>query len=121
VPPETIPTLLFADLSAPALALLPVPDPTDPEQLLRASLTAASILQFIWPLPDKGLKKRLYRVAAPTLLVWGAEDRLVHPAYAEDFRALIDGAEVRILDGVGHVPQLEAPEATSAVIAGFLA
>jgi pimeloyl-ACP methyl ester carboxylesterase len=99
----------------------PVPDPTDPEQLLRASLTAASILQFIWPLPDKGLKKRLYRVAAPTLLVWGAEDRLVHPAYAEDFRALIDGAEVRILDGVGHVPQLEAPEATSAVIAGFLA
>jgi pimeloyl-ACP methyl ester carboxylesterase len=53
--------------------------------------------------------------------VWGAEDRLVHPAYAEDFRALIDGAEVRILDGVGHVPQLEAPEATSAVIAGFLA
>ena len=46
----------------------------------------ASILQFIWPLPDKGLSKRLYRLKAPTLLVWGAQDGLVHPAYGEDFR-----------------------------------
>ena len=37
-------------------------------------MTMASILQFIWPLPDKGLSKRLYRLKAPTLLVWGAQD-----------------------------------------------
>src|SRR6516165_1137146 len=27
--------------------------------------------KFIWPIPDKGLKKRIHRVSAPTLIVWG--------------------------------------------------
>ena len=71
----------------------------------------ASILQFIWPLPDKGLRKRLYRVTAPTLLVWGAEDRLVHPAYGDDFVAAIADARLEIVDGAGHLPQLEQPDA----------
>jgi pimeloyl-ACP methyl ester carboxylesterase len=35
--------------------------------------------KFIWPIRDKGLKKRIHRVKAPTLLIWGAEDRLVPP------------------------------------------
>jgi len=121
VPPETLPSLLFADPTGPAAASLPAPDPLDPDQLLRASQTTASILQFIWPLPDKGLKKRLYRVAAPTLLVWGAEDRLVHPAYADDFRALLADAQVRIIEGAGHILQIEQPEATIAAIVDFLA
>ena len=54
----------------------------------------ASILQFIWPLPDKGLRRRLYRVKAETLVVWGAEDRLVDPAYGEAFAAAIAGARL---------------------------
>ena len=94
VPRDRIPELLFADPAGPAAALLPAPDPTDPEQLLRASLTMSSILQFTWPLPDKGLHKRLYRVHAPTLVVWGAHDRMVHPAYGGDFVAAIGGARL---------------------------
>ena len=41
--------------------------------------------KFLWPIPDKGLKKRIHRVTAPTLLVWGKEDRLVPPVYADEF------------------------------------
>ena len=41
--------------------------------------------KFIWPIPDKGLKKRIHRVKAPTLLLWGQDDRLVPPAYADEF------------------------------------
>jgi hypothetical protein len=48
-------------------------------------MTMASILQFIWPRPDKGLSCRLYRVKAETLVVWGARDELVDPAYGEAF------------------------------------
>ncbi len=80
----------------------------------------ASILQFIWPLPDKGFSKRAYRVKAPTLLVWGAQDALVHPAYADDFAALIADSRIEIVDGAGHIPQLEQAERTIPLITAFV-
>ena len=42
--------------------------------------------KFVWPLPDKGLKKHIHRIAAPTLIVWGEADGIVAPAYAEESR-----------------------------------
>jgi len=120
VPPSTLPELLLADPTGPVAAMLPAPDPTDPEQLLRASLTMASILHFTWPLPDKGLRKRLYRLRAPTLLVWGTEDRTVHPDYADDFAAEIADARVELIPGAGHLPQFEQFEATRAAVEAFL-
>ena len=63
IPPASLPKLVFADPESPLVAALPTPDPTDPDSLFRASQTMASILQFIWPLPDKGLSKRIYRLA----------------------------------------------------------
>ena len=121
IPRDRVPQLLFADPAGPAAALLPAPDPTDPEQLLQASLTTASILQFIWPLPDKGLRRRLYRVHAPTLVVWGAQDRLVHPDYGEDFAAAIADARLELVDGAGHLPHLEQPDRTAQIVRSFLA
>jgi pimeloyl-ACP methyl ester carboxylesterase len=120
IPPEDIPALVFADPNSPIAASLPAPDPTDPDSLFRASQTMSSILQFIWPLPDKGLSKRLYRLKAPTLLVWGAQDGLVHPAYGEDFKAQIGDARLEVIDGAGHVPQLEQAERTIGVITDFI-
>jgi pimeloyl-ACP methyl ester carboxylesterase len=120
MPAGSRPGVLFADPDGAAARSLPSPDPTDPEQLFRASQTMASILQFIWPLPDKGLAKRLYRVAAPTLLVWGDADGFVDPAYAEDFAALIGDARVELIEGAGHLPQLERPAATIAAVRAFL-
>ena len=120
VPAAARPGLLVADPAGPAAAMLPSPDPTDPEQLFRASLTMASILQFVWPLPEKGLSKRLYRVAAPTLLVWGTEDRFVDRAYAGDFATQIEGAAVELVEGAGHLPQLERPERTIEAVTRFV-
>jgi pimeloyl-ACP methyl ester carboxylesterase len=121
VPPSALPGLLLADPDGPLAAMLPSPDPSDPEQLFRASLTMASVLQFIWPLPDKGLAKRLYRVQAPTLLVWGAEDRCVHPDYGSDFLAALADARLEIIAGAGHLPQLEQLDETVARVQRFLA
>ena len=94
--------------------------PGDPESLLRASMTMASILQFIWPLPDKGLRKRLYRVHAGTLVIWGEDDRIVHPAYGDDFVAAIANARLELVPAAGHLPQLEQPDRTTALVTEFL-
>ena len=39
--------------------------------------------KFLWPIPDRGLKKRAYRIAAPTLLLWGESDKVIPPVYAQ--------------------------------------
>ena len=76
--------------------------------------------KFIWPIPDKGLKKRIHRVMAPTLLVWGAEDRIAPPVYAEEFARLIAGARVESVKGVGHAPHLEEPVVSGDLVREFL-
>ena len=120
VPYDSLPGLLLAEPEGPLAALLPAPDPTDQEALFRAAMTLASVLQFIWPLPDKGLDRRLYRVRAPTLLVWGVQDRLVSPAYGDDFLAAIPGARLELIEGAGHLPHLEQAERAAAIIGSFL-
>ena len=52
--------------------------------------------KFIWPIPDKGLKKRIHRVKAPSLLIWGREDRLVPAVYADEFTRRLAGARVHM-------------------------
>jgi pimeloyl-ACP methyl ester carboxylesterase len=76
--------------------------------------------KFIWPIPDKGLAKRIHRVKAPTLIVWGKEDRLVPPVYADEFGRRIAGARVQTVDAAGHAPQLEQPEKVARMVADFL-
>ena len=75
--------------------------------------------KFVWPIPDKGLKKRIHRVSAPTLLIWGKEDRIVPPVYADDFARRIANARVQTVDGAGHAPQMEQPEKVARMIAEF--
>jgi pimeloyl-ACP methyl ester carboxylesterase len=76
--------------------------------------------KFIWPIPDKGLKRRIHRVKAETLLVWGKEDRLVPPVYADEFTQRIASARVQIVEGAGHAPQLEQPATVARMVADFL-
>jgi pimeloyl-ACP methyl ester carboxylesterase len=76
--------------------------------------------KFIWPIPDKGLKKRIHRVKAPTLLVWGKEDRLVPPVYADEFTRRLPGARVQMMDQAGHAPHLEQPETAARMVREFV-
>ncbi len=46
----------------------------------------------------------------PTLVVWGDRDKLVDPALAPRLAATVPGARLQLLEGVGHVAQLETPE-----------
>ena len=50
------------------------------------------------------------RLQTPTLITWGTRDRLVDAALAPRLAATVPGARLQLLEGVGHVAQLESPE-----------
>jgi pimeloyl-ACP methyl ester carboxylesterase len=75
--------------------------------------------KFVWPIPDKGLKKRIHRITAPTLVLWGKEDRLVPAVYADEFTRRIPGARLHTVDGAAHAPHLERPDAVAQVVRDF--
>jgi pimeloyl-ACP methyl ester carboxylesterase len=69
---------------------------------------------------DTTLLERLGAVTVPTLVVFGESDRIVTPAYGRSVARAIPGAEFAEVAAAGHLPHLEAPEATWAIIDPFL-
>jgi pimeloyl-ACP methyl ester carboxylesterase len=63
---------------------------------------------------------RLHRIAAPTLVVSGTDDRLTPPPYAEELAKAIAGADLRYIHGAGHLAYLEAPDEFARVALRFL-
>ena len=63
---------------------------------------------------------RLKTLALPTLVLWGREDRLIPLGHAARFGRDIPGAQVVVLDGLGHVPQEEDPARSLAPVLAFL-
>ncbi len=121
--PEPMARAVFYDPEGPiAKDLLGLPD--DPEARVEAQIKAVWTLgctgKFVWPIPDKGLKKRLRRIQAPTLIVWGKQDGVISPVYAQEFAGKIADARAEIVDKASHVPHLEQLEAVSRIVQDFL-
>ena len=76
--------------------------------------------KFLWPLPDKGLHRRAYRIKAPTLILWGEQDRINPPSYAADFQRLIPESRTGTIANAGHLVMLEQPDAFADSISSFL-
>lgn len=82
---------------------------------------AAAAARLLWPLPDRGLAKRLYRLRQPTLIIWGADDRVVSSAYASRFAQAISGpTTVEVVPGAGHMADLDAAEEIASIVLHFL-
>ena len=85
----------------------------------RAAEAAARLL---WPLGDTGLARRLHRICARTLLLWGSDDRVLPGSYARRIAAGIAGpVELHTLAGAGHLLDLDAPETVAENVLTFLA
>lgn len=108
--------------SAPAQALFSIPDDPEDGALAKTRLTWAmgSTGKFIWPIPDKGLKKRIHRIDAPALLIWGDEDRLVPRVYADEFARRLPKTKLEVVKDAGHAPHLEQPDAVARLTLSFL-
>jgi pimeloyl-ACP methyl ester carboxylesterase len=76
--------------------------------------------KILFPIPNRRLSKRLYRLTAPTLVVWGKSDTLIPPVYADRFKALIPQAEVVQIAEAGHMVPYEQVEAFVAAVTRFL-
>jgi pimeloyl-ACP methyl ester carboxylesterase len=122
--PYQLAEVLFADPAAGQQLLTGGADLSDIEALKEFYLGSQRRLtmagKILFPIPNRRLSKRIYRLAAPTLIVWGAADRLIVPAYAARWQAQIAGARVETIEGAGHMLPYEQPEAFARVLTEFL-
>jgi pimeloyl-ACP methyl ester carboxylesterase len=72
-------------------------------------------------LTDYPIRDRLGEVACPTLIVWGADDKLVPARDADEFARLIPNARKVVWPETGHVAMIERPAAFNALLDAFLA
>ncbi len=87
----------------------------------RANIATLRVLAGDPYMHDPGLLARLQSREVPTLVIWGASDRIVTPAYGQALADAFVNANFTIVPDAGHLPHIEEPAATFEVIDTFLA
>jgi pimeloyl-ACP methyl ester carboxylesterase len=120
--PQALVPLIFSDPeSSMAQAMLAQPESQEEQnrRILERQQSLAATGKFIWPIPDKGLKKRIHRVKTPTLLIWGEDDKLAPPVYAEDFQKGIPQAQLVTVPNASHLVMVEQADRVAEEIVRF--
>jgi pimeloyl-ACP methyl ester carboxylesterase len=125
---ELVP-FLFHDTSCPAAqqmlglgALLSDKDDRTEAQvefLLALGRGFKTAAKFLFPVPERGLERRLHRITAPTLVVWGEQDRFVQPSYGKIFVDKIRGARLLTIPAAGHAIGAEQAETYGKALVAF--
>ncbi len=116
VPAQQMATLLYANMEhAPGGSATP-----DVEAIVALAQGMTTVARFLWPIPDRGISRRLHRITAPTLIMHGARDQFVPAHYADDFVAAIPDATREIIPEAGHMLFAEAFDASLAAVTRFL-
>jgi pimeloyl-ACP methyl ester carboxylesterase len=118
--PHELPALLFHDPAFGARVMTAGGDLDDPKFLeafiIRNTRQLAMAGKLLFPIPDRGLDERLYRIRAKTVLIWGDSDRVVPPAHGDAFGRKIADAELIRIPAAGHMVIVEQPEAVVAAL-----
>ena len=118
--PREFPAYMFHDAEAGARMMATGGNMNDPAFLIPFLVTNARQLgmagKFLFPIPDRGLKERIHRIRARTILVWGDSDRIFPAPYAQAFKSLIPGSELVSIPDAGHQVVLEQTNAVMAAI-----
>ena len=121
--PFDFPELLCHDPAAGAAMLTGGVDFEDPEAmtafLIANSRRLGTAGKVLFPIPNRRLSKRLYRLRNPVALVWGAADRLIPPIYASAWHQLIPHAETTIIEAGAHLVPYEQPAAVAGAVASI--
>lgn len=91
------------------------------EAILFASRNLGTATKFMWPIAERGLRRRLPYIQAPTLVVRGASDGLVPDSYAREFASIIPNARLVTIPEAGHYPMVEQEDAVLQAVGEFLA
>jgi pimeloyl-ACP methyl ester carboxylesterase len=82
--------------------------------------TALRVVRFARAAKRENLEGRLHEIQAPTLIVWGRDDRITPPEVAERFHGLIPDSRLAFLPRCGHAPMIEQPAAFSLSVQAWL-
>ncbi len=122
-PLNEIAGLLFHDPNSPAAKMMTaIPEDFKALEVMYVERVKrlATAGKFLWPIPDRGLSKRAYRIKVPTLLVWGESDKLIPPVYAKEFTSRIKGAKLETIKQAGHMLMYEQQPAFVKAVRDFL-
>jgi len=72
-----------------------------------------------WRKDNSPLREAFGKIKAPTLVLWGSKDKLVSPSSATAVQQAIPGAELKIIEGAGHLVYEEVPEEFNRVVLDF--
>jgi pimeloyl-ACP methyl ester carboxylesterase len=90
-----------------------------PIEQTRAAEAAARIF---WPLGNTKLERRLPLIQAPTLILWGENDRVMPRSYAAAIaKAIKAPTETKVIAGAGHLAELDCPDEVANAILAFAA
>ncbi len=116
--PEVVATVFHNPMAA--LALAPPDQSVETLALQYRQGTAVARVSWNPHLYDPALRRRLARITAPTLLCWGAHDRLApRTPCGEAWATEIPGARLRVFADSGHAPHLEEPAAVAEAVIEF--
>jgi pimeloyl-ACP methyl ester carboxylesterase len=114
IPPEELGGRLVHDFDTLARHL--PDDPHDVDFAVDRYRETRTMALLLWDHPfDRVIPRWLGRVTVPTMIVWGEEDRLVPPALAEHWGALLPNATVKTFSEAGHLVLDESREAVTAI------
>ena len=88
-----------------------------PIEQTRANEAAARVF---WPLGNTRLEKRLPLIRVPALVLWGDADKVMPKSYARTVAKAIGAqAKVHMIEGAGHLVELDQPDAVAAAVLEF--
>lgn len=121
VPYAEVSEILFADPSQSNLrAEVDESGERDVEAVVALAQAMTTLAKYLWPIPDRGLRRRLHRINAPTLVAFGEEDTWIPARYGDDFARLIPDARSETIPDAGHMVQLEQPDRVAQLVTEFL-
>ena len=122
-PVPDLPKILFSDPDSVIAKTLLNDGDTDEQKALSRIERARSLSavgKFLWPIPDKGLKKRIVRVKVPTLVIVGDGDKVVPPSHGREITSRLQNGSLEVMANAGHMFPFERPDDFSKSVTQFL-
>jgi pimeloyl-ACP methyl ester carboxylesterase len=121
--PFELPGYLFHDPEKGAAMMTAGLNMDDPSflqtYLIRNARQLGMAGKILFPIPERGLAERLYRVKAKTVIVWGESDKLIPPVYGPAFQSKIAGSKLVSVPEAGHMVIVEKPQAVVEAVAAL--
>jgi pimeloyl-ACP methyl ester carboxylesterase len=112
--------VMFSD-PASALALETLPDTPKAEDMVGTILARRTLARFAWQFPDNSrLRRFLYRVRLPALIIWGERDGFVSVAHGKAYQEEIAGSQLVTVPKAGHLAHVEVAESCGQTMENFL-